>query len=222
MNYQEILIKYLSVCSGTVSDVFFELYGIIDSLEKAEQPFAVRFMCENIFKTDSDSSHKIKKSYYTMAQYKKAVETANKKFEPILEKIIENCIQDSIDEDSFYERVWKVIQENSMLKTKRERAYALFKLANNPLVPYRNVGTGISMENDKFKETIDKFEDKFISDTRYILKIDYAQKTQRASLIADRILELTTEEERAVYLALVIEEVENKVKEKMKESIDTL
>lgn len=222
MNYQEILIKYLSVCSGTVSDVFFELYGIIDSLEKAEQPLAVRFMCENIFKTDSDSSHKIKKSYYTMAQYKKAVETANKKFEPILEKIIENCIQDSIDEDSFYERVWKVIQENSMLKTKRERAYALFKLANNPLVPYRNVGTGISMENDKFKETIDKFEDKFISDTRYILKIDYAQKTQRASLIADRILELTTEEERAVYLALVIEEVENKVKEKMKESIDTL
>lgn len=222
MNYQEILIKYLSVCSGTVSDVFFELYGIIDSLEKAEQPLAVRFMCENIFKTDSDSSHKIKKSYYTMAQYKKAVETANKKFEPILEKIIENCIQDSIDEDSFYERVWKVIQENSMLKTKRERAYALFKLANNPLVPYRNVGTGISMENDKFKETIDKFEDKFISDTRYILKIDYAQKTQRASLIADRILELTTEEERAVYLALVIDEVENKVKEKMKESIDTL
>lgn len=222
MNYQEILIKYLSVCSGTVSDVFFELYGIIDSLEKAEQPLAVRFMCENIFKTDSDSSHKIKKSYYTMAQYKKAVETANKKFEPILEKIIENCIQDSIDEDSFYERVWEVIQENSMLKTKRERAYALFKLANNPLVPYRNVGTGISMENDKFKETIDKFEDKFISDTRYILKIDYAQKTQRASLIADRILELTTEEERAVYLALVIEEVENKVKEKMKESIDTL
>lgn len=222
MNYQEILIKYLSVCSGTVSDVFFELYGIIDSLEKAEQPLAVRFMCENIFKTDSDSSHKIKKSYYTMAQYKKAVETANKKFEPILEKIIENCIQDSIDEDSFYERVWKVIQENSMLKTKRERAYALFKLANNPLVPYRNVGTGISMENDEFKETIDKFEDKFISDTRYILKIDYAQKTQRASLIADRLLELTTEEERAVYLALVIEEVENKVKEKMKESIDTL
>ena len=222
MDYKEQLTGYLSSCDGKACDVFYEIYSIIGSLKAIEQPLAVRFMCENVFKIDSDYSKRIKKSYYTPAQFRKADETATRKFNPILEKTLRSCIQESVYEDLFYKTIWSVIQENSALKTKREKAYALYKLAVNPLIPYRNVGTGLSMDNSTFKEMIKNFEESLLDDTRYIIKFDYQQRTQRASLIADKIMGLHSDEERAVYLALVLQEAENGVKEQMQAAIAAL
>ena len=92
----------------------------------------------------------------------------------------------------------------------------------NPLIPYRNVGTGLSMDNSTFKEMIKNFEESLLDDTRYIIKFDYQQRTQRASLIADKIMGLHSDEERAVYLALVLQEAENGVKEQMQAAIAAL
>ena len=54
MDYKEQLTGYLSSCDGKACDVFYEIYSIIGSLKAIEQPLAVRFMCENVFKIDSD------------------------------------------------------------------------------------------------------------------------------------------------------------------------
>ena len=222
MDYQERLHQFFSVCSGKVSDVFYELYDIIISFDNEEQPLAVRYACENVFNVESDSTYRIEKRYYSLEQYRKAVDIARKKFEPILNDLIQNSIRDSVDEDTFYRKVWTIIQNNKMFKTKRDRAYALFVLADNSLVPYRNVGTGISMENDEYRKIIDSFDASAILDTRYILKTSYDQRTQRASLLLDKLLALESKEERTVYFSIVLEELEDTLKGKMKEAIDNL
>lgn len=222
MNYKERLYNYFSTCSGKISDVFYEVYDIIISLEETEQPLAVRFTCENIFNVRSDLSHEIKKRYYTLEQYRKAVDASKNKFRPILDLIIQDCLEKAVDEDIFYVRVWMIIRENSIFRSKRERAYALFTLADHPLVPYRNVGVGISMENEDFKQIIDGFKDALVPETKYILKAPYDQKTQRSSLLVDRLQELDSVEKQTVYLAVILEELEDKIKNQMKEAIEQL
>ena len=56
----------------------------------------------------------------------------------------------------------------------------------------------------------------------YILKLDYDQKTQRASLLLDKMLGLNSKDEQTVYLALLMKAIENNIREEIKEALDNI
>lgn len=221
MQYEKVLSDFLSTCDGLVLDVFFSIYSIIESLDETEQPAAVMYVCENALSSKSDYSKRIEKGYYTDEQIKNAEKKINKKFSPILNGLIEKCSKDSVQPVEFYKSVWKIIQ-SSIFKTKRERALALFRVVDHDLIPYRSVGVGLTMEQEKYESIVDDLERTVLDDTEYILKLSYGQKTQRASLLVDKLLSLHNKEEQTVYMALLINEVESNVKEELKAVIESI
>ncbi len=221
MNYKEILDEFLSTCSGKVQNVFFKIYLIIESLDESEQLPAFIYICNNVFSIDSDYSKRVDKDYYTEEQASLAHRKISKKFIPLLDALIEESAKNTVDSTEFYSRVWSLIQ-SSIFKTKRERALAIFRVANHDLIPYRNVGMGLSMENEQFNNIMESLEDTVISDTEYILKLNYDQKTQRASLLVDKLLALKTNDEKVVYMSMIISALENNIKEKINEAIERI
>lgn len=221
MKYEDVLVKFLSTCDGKILDVFYEIYSLINQMEQDEQSAAIMFLCENAFKIKSDGTNEIDKKYYTDEQAKKARQKVNEKFEPVLDLMIEEDAKKATPPIEFYSEVWEMIQ-SSMFKTKRERALALFSLVDHPLIPYRGVGVGISMSNDTYQQIYDKLEETILDETEYIIKLSYEQKTQRASLLLDKLLSLADKDEQTVYLSIIMNEVANDIKADYKAAIERI
>ena len=221
MQYEKILSDFLSTCDGLVRDVFFSIYSIIESLDETEQPAAVMYVCENALSTKSDYSKRIEKQYYTDEQVEKAEEKIDKKFSILLDSLIEESSKNAVKPIDFYKAVWKMIQ-SSVLKTKRERALALFKVVDHSLIPYRSVGMGLSMKQERYESIVDAITEPVLYDTAYILRLDYQQKTQRASLLVDKLLALNSKEEQTVYMSIVMHEIEKNIKKEVMAAIENL
>ena len=101
----------------------------------------------------------------------------------------------------------------------KERVCALFFLANNKLIPYRNIGTGLSMTNEDFRATVAKIEDLLFEDTKYILELNYSQKTQKSSLLVDQLLSLPDKESQAVYMSMLIECIQSRIKDQFQDGM---
>jgi len=55
-----------------------------------------------------------------------------------------------------------------------------------------------------------------------ILNLYYEQKTQRASLLVDKLLSLEDKQLQAVYMTMIINEVEENIKDQLKDYIDNM
>ena len=221
MKYEERLSEFLSTCDGKVRNVFFDIYCILESIESANQPAALMFVCENAFKMKSDSSRRIEKEYYTVEQAERAEQKIGTKFMPIFDELVQDYSKKNVAPIKFYTEVWNLMQ-SSIFRSKREKALALFRVVDHDLIPYRSVGVGITMENETFWSIADALEENALADMEYILKLDYDQKTQRASLLLDKMLGLNSKDEQTVYLALLMKAIENNIREEIKEALDNI
>lgn len=219
MDYLNALKDYLAVCSGKIMNVYYELYLIIERIDEKEQPAAIEFICENIDSIDSDNSYIITKDYYTDEQLKrvsrKFVETD---LHGQISSLAENAAKEKLPPKEFYTLLWSKIKKT--YKTKRERALILYELTKNELIPYRAVGTGLSMSNEEYRQILEDIGEDFLSETEYILNLNYEQKTQSASLLVDKLLMLNDRKKQSVYLSMIIKAVEQDVKEAIKEMLD--
>lgn len=221
MDYKLELKEYLSKCSGKVVNVFYEVYQIISSVEESSQADAIMCLVGFLGNIDSDGSHKAK-DYYTEAQLDRVNQKFSKK--KLDEFIYEQATAAShagIQPIDFYRNIWNDIK-NSFCRTEKECALALFKLMDNDLIPYRNVGVGISMSNTEYKAAAKKIRNTVFDDTKYILNLYYEQKTQRASLLVDKLLSLEDKQLQAVYMTMIINEVEENIKDQLKDYIDNM
>ena len=67
-----------------------------------------------------------------------------------------------------------------------------------------------------------KLEETILDETEYIIKLSYEQKTQRASLLLDKLLSLADKDEQTVYLSIIMNEVANDIKADYKAAIERI
>lgn len=222
MDYKQQIYGYISTCSGKVRDVFYELCQIINSVNEELQPHALMFLLENIFDIDSDNTRETAKNYYTDEEANQINEEFSKtNFREFLHEYISNASKENIEPIDFYTHVWSMLRAACHYVDKKT-ALALFLLADDCLIPYRKIGTGIEMSDETFSEIIDMMNSNQLADMKYILALHYPQKTQSTSLLVDTLLSLPSRESQAVFLATLIDTVTKSTKENIKESIDSL
>lgn len=220
MNYKQLLKTYLSTCSGKVINVFYEIYQIIKSIEKDLQPDAIMYFI-SILNTESDKSRTVTKEYYTDAQLDKIREKFQK--ENIQQSIYDeanNSSKNNIEPIEFYRNIWNKL--NAFCKDDKESAYALFILADHDLIPYRNVGMGISMPDEDYIAGMKKIGTSIFKDTMYIFSLRYEQKTQLASLLVDKLLSLEDKTLQTIYMTMIIQCVEKNMKDHLKNYIEEI
>lgn len=219
MDFEKDIFSFLSTCDGVISSVFYELYMKIGALEEIDQIHAVTYVCENYDKIKCDYSNKITKKYYTDEQLDKISEKfIRSNLRGKIVKIAEDSSKAMKSKEDFYSDLWLSLTKE--YKSKRERALILYEIVNSVYVPYRPVGVGISMSNDEYKKNLDSIGKECLDDTHYILALNYAQKTQMASLLAEKYNQLQTLEEQSVYLATIIRLVEQNIKSSINSLLD--
>ncbi len=220
MNYEEIIKDFLSKCNGRIVDVLYELYNVILSFDENEQPKALKFLCENFFEIESDLTYSIDKNYYSDEQITISLKRLVGEFDEYIKKIAMDYSKKELDPMVFYENIWGYIQSSRVCKSKRDRAIALALLVKNEFVPFMSVGIGLNMTNEKYNTIIDSIGSEKVQHVEYIMSVEYNQLTQRASLLIDELSSLETKEEKTVLLALILENLENRIKNKIQEYLE--
>lgn len=222
MKFKEKIDKIFTQSDGLVIDVFYELYVFINSLESEQQYKAFGYMCENAKRGEIDEDNLVVvKKHFTEEKIDKYLAKVKDRFVEEIEKMIVDSSKNNIPSDVFYGKVWNLIQSNKICKTRYEKALATFTFVDNVLIPYIPVGTGLSMEDDKFNSIIDSFDASIIKETKMIMQMKYDQKTQKSSLIVEKLQNLNFEEQ-SVYLSIVLDMLEEKIKDELKAKIDSI
>lgn len=221
MNSEKIR-EYLSKCEGLLTDVLYDVYSIVMSYDPEYQAEALMYVCENIYKIESDGSIKAKKRNISEEQYIKSLNRIEKKLNQYITETAEEYSKNERSPIDFYSEIWNYIQSSKLCKSKRDRVIAMVLLSKNDNVPYISVGIGTSMEEEEFKSIIDNFDENIINKIKYILEIDYDQLTQKSSLLLNIISSLNTEKEKIVLLGLILEIYKDGIIDKIKYSLDNL
>ena len=221
VNYSEMIDNYLKKCSGRAIDVFYELYQFVEPLDSSEQALAIKHICENAEEIDSDGSYTAK-NHFSELQLSKIDSKFRKKnlFEKINDLALSSAIN-AVNPIEFYSSVWALIVSLTTNST-RERALALFALSKCELVPYRSIGTGISMEDDEYRQLIGQIDSALIDNVEYIFKLHYPQKTQLSSLLLDWLLCIKDKRAQVVFLSIVINNLKRTTREKIMSAIDNV
>ncbi len=222
MSYEKDIHDFLAHCTGRVIDVIYVLYGKISALAEEEQPKALMYLCDNIFNVDSDNSNMISSDKFSDEKMEEVVNKIAEKVRAYFQHAIYTAVVGGVEEEEFYSRIWKYIQYDAQFLTTEERVYALFLLMNNDHIPYRNIGVGISMSEERYSTIVGDIGSTLIEDTRYILDFNYEQRTQRASLLVNNLLSLKDSNQQAVYMSIILEQVKKDLKGKMQKCIDSL
>lgn len=220
MSYKERIKELFSRGEGRVIDLFYEVYNYVLSLDVSEQLGAIQYICDNAktFGNDEENNIVIRK-HFKDGMIEKYWNNANR-FKHITKELAYDMSKNNVEAIDFYLKLWENIVSNKICKNKYEKSLALLMIVDSKFIPYRTVGMGLSMNDEEFQEISSDIANKTLKDIDYILQIDYEQKTQRTSLLVEKMSSFETLEEKSVFLAMLLDIIESNFKEKLEDYIN--
>lgn len=191
-----------STCSQVDVNFAMQILELILAQEKAIQSKLLQYVCELWATVKSskeiDVPEKISKVNYEKMKslYGEAVDSA-------LIAYTRKGLMEGWNREEFYDYLWEFISTNIMWSSMEEKAFALYYIAIDARTPYYNVGIGLKMSDDDYSEIQDEIFEA-IREFRFIIALDFPQRTEEASLILNILNHLSTEEQKIVLLSRII------------------
>lgn len=178
-------------------------YYIFNLLNNSENPgYDLEYFVEKIRTIESDKTYSLEKKF-SSDELEQLNLLYSKYIEGLLLVIVKKAHLSKWDKKEFYNFLWEKISTDSYFANDKEKSFALFKVAQMPLMPYEELGVPISMSEEKFRQILEKNINS-ISKIRHILSLGFIQNTETASLIIDEIQKAKSDEVKSVILAVVL------------------
>lgn len=117
---------------------------------------------------------------------------------------LEALLVENLPISEFYRRLWEVIQNNTILISEKQKAFALYYIWIDARIPYFELEEGLKMSNKEYREYLKEYE-KALKKARFILFTPTEQKTQRASRLISLLNDLPDDEVKAVLMAQILD-----------------
>lgn len=206
---------FLQTVGGEPFDKCDVLFKMISAVDPDQQSVLFQYVCE-IYGAIKPSE---KKTVPT-SEYSAQKERLEEQYGDIVNSIIKTYSQQNNDEQVFYQAVWTLISESILFDTNAKKVFALYYVLIDKRIPYFKIDDSIlySMSNDRFTELLQQSarEGQRI---RYILKSDFSQKTQKASVLlnelgislpaSDNKEEINSYEIRLMQMVYILREMES-------------
>lgn len=216
--YFEELKNRLGSYSGDNFDICADLMNYINSAPDEIQADLFVVACQKFGVTDSDKSYDVASSAITKTRRNELEEI----YEDVVNKLFATCLKRAIQNQSedvaFYKDIWGNIINNPIFAEPEEKLFAAYFILIDRRLPYFTISKGLSMENAEFQSILAECSEE-IKKIKFILAIDFDQKTQEASNLLDIILNQSTYEKQVVLLSRVVSEMrreKNRLLEELK------
>lgn len=183
---------------GSLTDFFDELYNCL--CEKGDEPGTIlkQFVDEYFVY--------IKKEKGKTSKFEMNIERQNiaRIYMPLVDGYIDYLSKQGLDEIKFYNKLWKFIHQKDIFPNAEVSRVVFIWMWKNHLIPYFCLGNMEMMQTDEFKRILDKLKLP-ARKMEFILEYGYMQKTQRARALLRILDELETDDEKSVFLAVLLD-----------------
>jgi len=184
--------RIIDTYNGKLYDLCYEL---LENHSMDEKDF--EYICKNYELRKKEKSLEIIQ-YFSEDEIEQYESAYGDVVNGLINSNIKKCNLGLIKQKEFYKVLWDTFFAN--FSTTKELAFALYFTIVNKNIPYTYLGKPISMSNDRFRELLEKNESS-IEKIKAILKSNYSQRTERASLLLNCLNEIEDLESKVAVLA---------------------
>ena len=193
--------KILKTYVGDDTDLCYYIFNVLKKEEKAR---GLQCFMEKVKARKSNSTFTLEKQY-SIQELKKLDSIYTKYINELLATIINKAHLDKWKAEKFYAVLWEKINTDILFENDKIKAFALFKFAQNPLMPFIEIEDPLSMSDEEFSNIVERTQDSIVK-IRHILALNFEQKTEVSSLILKEIQKDDSFEDQSVLWAIALEE----------------
>ena len=198
-----------SMCSQIDVNFAVQILELILDQEESVQSELLQYVCE-LWATVKSSKEIEVPEKISKVQYEKLKSLYGEMVDASLLSYTRKGLLEGWDRKTFYSHLWQFICKNIMWNDIEEKAFVLYYIAIDARTPYYNVGAGLKMSGDDYSSIQDEvFE--AIREFRFIIALDFKQRTEEASLILNIINRMETEEQKVVLISRIISYYKDKI-----------
>ena len=180
-------------------------YYIFDILKQTERPGSgLKYFMEKIRTRNSDATYVLEKKF-SINELQQLDSIYAKYTNELLTAVVNKAHLANWSVDKFYNVLWEKLDTDILFEDDKTKSFVLFKLAQNSLMPYIEIESPLSMDDEKFSDILERNKDTIIK-IRHILALNFTQKTEVASLILKEIQKNELYEEQCVILAIALDD----------------
>lgn len=207
--------------SGNRFEICYDIYCGIMSNDEKDSVELFTFACNNFGITDSDSSFTPFGSGVSKNELDELKETYGQTVDTLLDAFIQKAIKDSMPVEAFYENIWNLIVQNPIFPSEKEKAFALYYLLIDARIPYFPINPGLEMNNAEYRNVLDNCSSD-IQKAKFILAVDFPQKTMEASNLLNIILSHSDYKEQTVIMSKIVMELRDKNRKLLDNLLDRI
>lgn len=203
--------------SGNRFEICYDIYSGIMSNNEEDRVDLLTYACNNFGIADTDGSFTPSGSGVS----KNELEDLKKSYGQIVDTLLDTLLQKGIKSDmpveAFYENIWNLIVQNPIFPAEKEKAFALYYILIDDRIPYYRITSGLEMNNSEFRDILNECESD-IQKAKFVLAVDFPQKTKEASNLLDIILSQPDYRKQTIIMSKIVAEL----RDKNKKLLDTL
>lgn len=180
-------------------------YYIFDILKQAERPGSgLEYFMEKIRTRSSDATRVLEKKF-SIGELQRLDSIYAKYINELLTAMVNKAHLANWSVNKFYDALWEKLNTDILFEDDKIKAFVLFKFAQNSLMPFIEIESPLSMNNERFSDILERNKDTVIK-IRHILALNFTQKTEVTSLILKEIQKNKSFEEQCVILAIALDD----------------
>lgn len=180
-------------------EIYNLCYKVINESKQLKDDF--QYLCEHLVKLPQEKTIVID-TYLSGDEYDFIRKIYDARIEGILSEVINKVNYGVLEQDEFYSELYRKLIDS--FKNKKELAVAFERVLSDSRIPFVYLGKPLTMSQKDYKNYIEKNESN-IKKLIYILKTDYSQKTEEASILLNFLESIENYDDRVVVLAQMID-----------------
>ena len=204
--YTQELTQKFTIYSGRQIDICADIVKYIDAAPPDIQGNLFAVACKSYGIVKSQKTYVVESSGITDQAQAEMRDMYGDVIDALLETYINSAIKSRHSENEFYENIWRNIVCNSLFLQPNLHTFALYYILIDKRIPFFLIDTGLEMKNDEFRKSLKDCQED-VQKIKFILALDFEQKTQEASNLLDIILKEDSYEKKVVLLAKIISEL---------------
>lgn len=207
--------------SGSRFEICYDIYTGLMSNNEEDRIELLSYACNNFGITASDGSFSPCCSGISQSEVSDLRDEYGQAVDTLLDALLQKAIKANMSADEFYENVWKLIIQNPIFSTEKEKAFALYYTLIDARIPYYPISPGMEMNNSEFKALIEECEEA-IQKARFVLAVDFPQKTMEASNLVDILLSQDDYKKQVVIMSRIVLELRDRNKKWLDSLLDRI
>lgn len=195
--------------AGNRFEICYDIYAGLMSNKEEDRIELLSYACKNFDIQHSDGSFSPSGSGISQSEVDFLKDDYGKIVDTLLNALLQKAIKEKIPSDVFYENVWNLIIQNPIFCTIKEKVFALYYILIDARIPYYSISQGMEMNNSEYRSLIDECEDD-LQKARFVLALDFPQKTMEASNLVDIILSQSDYKKQVVVMSKIVTELRDK------------